>query len=219
MDADEAWETIDRRRARLADVLTELSPEEWARPSLCEGWTVRDVAGHLTMAALRPAQMLGLLLRHPGGTNRLIRDGSIDLARRNPPQRLVEQIRGLIGNHRPIPGLSVRESLIDIVGHTLDIVIPLDREHAIAPVEAAEAADGVVGYGGRGKAKVFRQLPMDGLRLVATDHDWSNGTGHDVNAAMTDLFLLLTGRTARVAALEGPGASILRDRLGDRIRR
>lgn len=219
MNVDEAWETVDRRRTTLADVLTDLSPDEWARPSLCEGWTVRDVAGHLTMAALRPAQMLGLLLRHPGGTNRLIRNGSIDLARRHPPQRLVEQIRGLVGQHRPIPGLTVRESLIDIVGHTLDIVIPLDREHAIAPAEAAEAADGVVRYGGRGKAKVFRQLPLEGLRLVATDHDWSNGTGHGVNGAMTDLFLLLTGRIARVEALEGPGASLLRDRLGVQVSR
>ncbi len=30
-------------RADLADLLETLSPEQWEHPSLCEGWTVRDV--------------------------------------------------------------------------------------------------------------------------------------------------------------------------------
>jgi uncharacterized protein (TIGR03083 family) len=38
---------VDERRS-MADLLDGLSDEQLARPSLCEGWTVHDVAAHLT---------------------------------------------------------------------------------------------------------------------------------------------------------------------------
>jgi uncharacterized protein (TIGR03083 family) len=34
-------------RAALLELLGELSPEEWAAPTICAGWSVKDVAGHL----------------------------------------------------------------------------------------------------------------------------------------------------------------------------
>ena len=55
MDDDEIWTAIDDQRTRVADLLEGLSPTQLDRPSLCDGWTVRDVAGHLTL------QELGLL--------------------------------------------------------------------------------------------------------------------------------------------------------------
>lgn len=36
-----------RQRERLAGSLAALSPEQWAAPSRCEGWSVQDVAAHL----------------------------------------------------------------------------------------------------------------------------------------------------------------------------
>jgi uncharacterized protein (TIGR03083 family) len=35
----------------LASLLDTLSPDRWDAPSLCEGWRVREVVAHLTMAA------------------------------------------------------------------------------------------------------------------------------------------------------------------------
>jgi uncharacterized protein (TIGR03083 family) len=35
----------------LADLLSAASVSEWDTPSLCEGWRVREVIAHLTMAA------------------------------------------------------------------------------------------------------------------------------------------------------------------------
>jgi uncharacterized protein (TIGR03083 family) len=34
-------------RAALLDLLVELSPQEWAAPTICPGWSVKDVAAHL----------------------------------------------------------------------------------------------------------------------------------------------------------------------------
>lgn len=154
---------------------------------------------------------LGLLvLRHPGGTNNLIRKGSIGIARRHTPEQLVHRIGLLVGQHRPMPGLTCREALVDVVAHTCDIAVPLGREVPVPAAEVAEAADRVVSYGGRGNAKVFRPLPLAAFRLTATDYDWSTGDGAPVTGTMTDLYLLLTGRDARIGQLHGPGADDLR---------
>ena len=37
----------DEENAELSTYLHTLAPEEWEQPSLCEGWRVRDVVGHI----------------------------------------------------------------------------------------------------------------------------------------------------------------------------
>lgn len=39
-----------RQRRRFVSALAELSPEQWATPSRCDGWRVQDVAAHLAGA-------------------------------------------------------------------------------------------------------------------------------------------------------------------------
>ena len=214
MNDAEVWTAVDRRRHSIVELLTGLTPSEWATPSLCDRWTVRDVAAHLTMPLLGSRQLVGLAIRHPGGTNHVIREASIELARRNETHQLTDQLAQLVGMHRPFPGLTCRESLIDAIGHTLDMCIPLGRDLGIPAVEVAEAANRVVSYRGRGKAKVFRSLPLWQFRLTATDHAWSTGSGPEITGTMSDLFLLLTGRTVRIEDLRGPGAVELRTTVG-----
>ena len=48
MHDTQTWAYIDEQRADLADYLDELTPEQWETPSLCQGWTVRQVAAHIT---------------------------------------------------------------------------------------------------------------------------------------------------------------------------
>ncbi|MCO8271783.1 maleylpyruvate isomerase family mycothiol-dependent enzyme [Actinoplanes sp. TRM 88003] len=179
MDDIEVWAAVDQRRRAIVELLRSLDAGEWNTPSLCPGWTVRDVAAHLTMPVLTMRQIVALIERSAG-------------------------------HHRAFFGLTCRESLIDAIGHTFDMAIPLGREIHFPAAVVAEAADRVVSYHGRGNAKVFRSLPWASFRLTATDHDWSAGDGPPVTGTMTDLFLLLTGRDARIDGLLGPGADDLR---------
>lgn len=39
---------MNRQRRRLAALLAELTDDDWARPSRCEGWSVQDVIAHLS---------------------------------------------------------------------------------------------------------------------------------------------------------------------------
>ncbi|WP_210401819.1 maleylpyruvate isomerase N-terminal domain-containing protein, partial [Dietzia sp. HMSC21D01] len=52
MDDTQVWAAVDRRRSDIADYLEALPPDDWDRPSLCDAWTIREVAAHLTLAGL-----------------------------------------------------------------------------------------------------------------------------------------------------------------------
>ena len=76
MDRDEVWRAIDAERSSVADLLDELSAEEWETPSLCAGWRVRDVAAHLTLAQMGVRTAAVEILRARGDFNRMIRDSA-----------------------------------------------------------------------------------------------------------------------------------------------
>ncbi len=71
MDRSDVWTAIDDRRRALVHLLEGLSEEEWRRPSLCDGWTVRQVAAHLALQHTTWSMMPRVvpdLVRH-GGMN------------------------------------------------------------------------------------------------------------------------------------------------------
>ena len=212
MDEDEVWSAIDAQRVRTADLLENLTPEEWTCPSLCAGWTVRDVAAHLTLQQMSLLDTLLAALRHPGSPNRTIREAARTKAAQ-PTDELIAEIRAMVGSRRNNIGLTHLETLIDIVVHGQDIAIPLSRE-LVVPVEvAATAATRVWSYQAsrreRWKARVFRRIPYERYRFVATDMSWSVGSGPEIRGPMLALLLVLTGRPAGLAHLTGEGADSL----------
>lgn len=221
MNDDELWAAIDAQRLRTTDLLEELTPEQWDQPSLCECWTVRDVAGHLTLQQMTLGSALLIALRHPGGVNHLIYASSRDRAKL-PTDQLIAEIRGMVGSRRHVFGMTPFETLIDNVVHGQDIAVPTGRVLEVPPDVAATAAsrvwDDQFSRKGRRKAKVFRRLPYEGHRLSATDIDWSVGEGPEIRGPVLALLLLLTGRPVAIPQLGGEGTTDLVDRLapGDR---
>ncbi len=51
MDDTKAWALIHNERAAMADTLAELTPSQWAQPSLCGGWSVHVTAAHIVLGA------------------------------------------------------------------------------------------------------------------------------------------------------------------------
>ena len=214
-ELDKLWTAIDTQRLRTTDLLSGLTPGEWDTPSLCDGWTVRDVAAHLTLQQLTLGSALRAALRHPGSLNHIINASARDRATR-PPDHLIAEIRGMVGSRRHNVGVTPLETLIDIVVHGQDIAVPLGRDLAVTPWAAATTADRLWWSRstriGRLKAKVFADLNHRDLRFVATDADWSAGDGDEVRGPLLSIVLVLTGRRVGADALEGPGTS----RLGRR---
>jgi hypothetical protein len=124
MNEDEVWQAVDAHRRSVVAMLEALTDEQWREPSLCEEWTVRDVAGHLAWQQniWTRATMLGIL-RARGNMDRAIRDIACRHAKR-PVDQLIAQIRRIIGTHRAMPSLTHVEFLIDILVHSQDTLLP-----------------------------------------------------------------------------------------------
>jgi uncharacterized protein (TIGR03083 family) len=207
MERSDVWTAIDDQRRALVCLLEDLSQEEWHRPSLCDGWTVRQVAAHLALQntswSMMPRAMLGLV-RHGG------MDGAIHaMACRHaqlPTEVIVGEIRDRIGVWRPVPTVTFRETAIDYLVHGQDIALPLGRSLEMPRDLAVVAADRVWS-----RSRMFHaRKKLAGYRLVADDVPWAAGRGQEVSGTIGTLLLLLTGRPAALPRLSGPGTAGLR---------
>jgi uncharacterized protein (TIGR03083 family) len=200
VDRDEVWQAIDGERASLADLLDSLSEQEWEAPSLCAGWRVRDVAAHLTLSQMGVLPAVVAVVRARGNFNRMVHDTAVRQARL-PAGEYAPRLRAMAGSRKKAPGVSHLEPLIDVLVHGQDIAIPLGRNRPV-PTEAAMAAADRV-WPDLFPWRAARKL--SGVRFRATDCSWTAGDGELVEGPIAAILLLLTGRTAALAQLSGPG--------------
>ena len=190
MDSDTVWQHIDDERAWLADLLESLPPEGWRHPSLCEGWTVRDVGAHLALAHARVRDLLWPAVRAGFRYDTVVKDTAL----RSPltHQEIVATMRAFVGSRRRVAFITDLEPLIDVLVHTQDICRPLGIDHPMPPEAAAAAATRVLST----PRPIRRWKPPQNIRMVATDILWAYGRGEEVRAPMRSHLLTLTGRQA-----------------------
>jgi uncharacterized protein (TIGR03083 family) len=210
MDRDTSWSTVDAQRLAVADLLEDLTPEQWASPSLCEGWTVRDVAAHLSMAATaRAGEVLGYVVRARGSFDRMIHDSAVDRARERSTDRIVADLRGVVGSRKLAPGTFWRDPLLDVLVHGQDIARPLGLALAPPPEASRTAAE----WAWQRRFPFFPARRLRGLHLVADDVDWSRGTGAVLRGPVLSLLLVSTGRPEGLVQLDGDGMATARARM------
>ncbi|MDN4175449.1 maleylpyruvate isomerase family mycothiol-dependent enzyme [Nocardioides sp. SOB77] len=196
-------------RAELTDLLADLRPDEWRRPSLCAGWTVRDVVAHLlSYEGLGPREVVGRMVR-----GRLVLGRINDVALRAQdaagPQELVERLRAY---PRPTGLTAVRGGavgLVDALIHQQDIRRPLARPRTLDPARVRFALGFTL------TAPPLRGFwKARGVRLVATDVDWATGRGPEARGPGEAVLMALAGRRGAAADLTGPGSVVLQQRHG-----
>src|SRR5690349_19290433 len=97
LDRDRAWQVIVAERLRLADLLAELSDGDWEQSSLCAGWSVRDVAAHLTLQQLGARAVAGMMITYRGDTDRAIRESARKRSAAWPTGKIIAEIRATAG--------------------------------------------------------------------------------------------------------------------------
>jgi uncharacterized protein (TIGR03083 family) len=217
-DADALWAYVDDQRRRTADLLDRLGPEEWEHPSLCEGWTVRHVAAHLTLQQQSLRDVTAFVARHPRmlrslTLNASIHDSAVLQAELLSTGEITSRIRGMLGSRRHNAFVTPFETLTDILVHSQDIAVPLDRELEMRPAASAVAATRRWDTRNTWMATVNRRIALDGYRLSATDVTWTRGEGLEVVGPIGSILLLLTGRKVALEHLTGAGADALRSTL------
>jgi uncharacterized protein (TIGR03083 family) len=210
VDAEHSWRVIEHQRRSLADLLEGLSEEQWGSPSLCAGWRVRDVAAHVALAPQVPGigSMLADAARAAGRFNTLNRDVAVRHAAQ-PTERIVSELREFAGSRKLPVVTNYRNILFDVLVHGQDIAIPLGLPRDM-PLDAARVGAERVWTMGW---PFWARRRLRGLRLQATDVEWSAGQGPEVGGSIAALLLLLTGRPAALPRLTGEGLPDLTARL------
>ena len=206
-DVDQA---VSAERRRLADHVADLTDAQWATPSLCTAWTVRDVIAHLTVTTrLTVPRLLRAALRARGSFDRMEVGLAAERAAAYTTAELVAQLRESAGSTRRFPGSTPMDPLMDLVVHGQDIARPLGRRY-VSPPEVVAACLAYVA------TSRFMGGPrrLSGVRLVSTDTRWTLGDGAELRGPDIDLLLVAAGRRAGLAALDGPGAAVVSERLG-----
>ena len=201
---------ISDQRLALCELLDGLEPSQWSTPSLCGGWTVREVVAHLVMPFEVSVPVMAWRLVVARGDFDKVTDRFARHQSDRPVADLVSKLRANAGNTFTPPGLGPEAPLTDIIVHGLDIAVPTgvslrvpaaSVNFVLSFLTTAKASRGFVPRG-----------RLSGLRFESLDTGWSGGGGLLVRGSAQSLALAMTGR-AREGELSGDGAVELLGRI------
>lgn len=183
-------EEIIAERTRLTGLLAGLTAEQWSAPSLCDGWRVREVVAHLTMAYRLSAPRFLLGLARSGFRFNRFADSMAhaDTARLSDAE-LLAALRDNVGHPwRPPGGGHVGALSHDII-HGFDFTVPLGL-----PAAPPERIRLVLQQAGE-KNLAYFGIDLTGRRLIANDVDLTLGTGpRGMRMSAREMLLAVTGR-------------------------
>ena len=188
MNPEEIWAAVDVERADLAGIIDSLTDEQWTAPSLCDGWRVRDVAAHLTHSHMSPPRMILEAVRSGFRFDPMIRRLAVEDSRSRA--EIAAALRGMAGARRKVPGTSVAQPLIELLVHGQDIAVPLGIDRLMPPAAALEAAKRLSGM----TFPINATRRIEGIRLEASDADFTVGEGRTIRSPIGDIVMILAGR-------------------------
>ena len=196
-------------RDSLVNTLQSLTPEQWDAPSLCEGWRVRDVVGHM---------VTGLEMSLPKVMGRTALAGfninkASAKAGRETGARPTDELTAAIASANELSGfakvLGWAKLVPDVTIHHEDIRQAVGLAPHVIPAERMKFSLSTL-HKDVGPLKAKKR--SKGLRLVATDLDWTEGEGAEVRGPGLSLLLAMGGRSAGIDECEGDGVALLRTR-------
>ena len=195
-------------RVEFAEFLEGLTPEQWDTPTLCDKWRVREVAIHtVSYDELSTPGLVARFLKGRLSTDRINAVGVADYVDRTTEQ-IVAMIRGNTEPHGLTAGFGGKIALTDGMIHQQDIRRPLGLPRTIDPERLRTALDFA-----RFAPTIRGAWRARGVRLVATDFDWSYGNGPEVHGTGEALLMVMAGRRAALDDLDGPGKAKLAQRF------
>jgi uncharacterized protein (TIGR03083 family) len=205
----EAKELFFEERDSIVQTLRSLTPEQWDAPSLCDGWRVRDVAGHM---------ITGVEMSLPTVLIKTVRAGfninkASARAGKEAGSRPTDELTTALASTTELSGfakvLGYAKLVPDITIHHEDI----RRAVGLTPHEVpAERMKFSLSTLRKDTGPLKAKKRTSGLRFVATDLDWAEGEGPEVRGPALSLLLAMGGRPVAIDECEGDGVAVLRTR-------
>jgi uncharacterized protein (TIGR03083 family) len=206
--AGSQWPLIHAERVALITDLDRVPDEQWSTQSLCSAWTVRDVLAHMTTTAkMTPGRFIGRFARSGFRFNAMNAKGVQEEQGTTPADGLA-RFKAQLDRTTSPPG-PLDAMVAEIIIHGDDIRRPLGITHMYQPEALTLVGHFVI----NGNLLLGGKRRATGLKLSATDVDWSEGVGPEVNGPMASIIIALTGRRAGMADLTGEGVATLSGRI------
>jgi uncharacterized protein (TIGR03085 family) len=169
-----------RERQELAELMLDLGPDA---PTLCEGWTTRDLAAHLVVREGRPDAAVGIVVRPAAGWTARVQRA----ATAQPYPELVRRVRTgpPTVSFFAIPGVDSLANLLEYVVHHEDVIRA--QPDWVARTLPDDLSDELWRRLGRMAKLMFRSSPV-GVTLERTD-----GTGGTIVARAGQPMVTLRG--------------------------
>ena len=201
----------DAENQDFSAFLHTLDADEWERPTLCSGWRVRDVVGHILYGQeLKLWTLPWKLARFGFSSDRSGQHYSIQRAEGRRPEDLLydfDHRNPWAGTSRVFPA---HLNLLDRLVHHQDIRRGLDHPRTVPTDRTAPLLPYLPKLG-----TVFRsKRRMRGLRFRATDTDWSWGAdgAPEVYGPAEAIIMTTLGRGQALSDCAGDGVVTLKER-------
>ncbi|MEU3650205.1 maleylpyruvate isomerase family mycothiol-dependent enzyme [Lentzea sp. NPDC034063] len=182
---------LEAERLSVAALLDDLSDDEWRRETLCTGWSMQEMAAHLTTSTrTRWRDVLIGVVKARFDWERMEDDKARTIAAKFTRSELIAQIRETAGSSKRAPMAAPIDPLVDFLVHGQDIARPLGRVREM-PLEPAQAAlEHVLKSPFWGARKRFREsgipdLPAPDLLMLATGRELPTGVDGSVDNSNT----------------------------------
>ena len=198
----------EAERADLLALLQGLTATQWQAPSLCSRWSVKDVATHVvSYDELSKPALVATFLRGGGSFAKVN-----DVALRRYQSLVADEVLDLLARNLRPSGLPAALgggiALTDGTIHHQDIRRVLRLPRTIPVSHLVPVLDFALGA-----PTLPAKKNAEGLKLTATDVDWTSGSGAEISGPGESLLMALAGRPHALDELSGPGLSTLRTRI------
>ena len=198
---------VHTERASLSEFLDTLTPQQWTAPTWCDKWNVQQLVAHLTAAGnITAPHFFGGFVKAGFNFDKTVETDLLNYAGGTPAD-VKARFDEIIMSDRKPPGPAYI-ALGEVMVHGEDIRRSQgakgehDAEHLVTLAELYKKTGAPL----RAKKRVV------GLKLQATDVDWSTGEGPEVVGPCMSLIMAMVGRTGALADCDGPGVETLRAR-------
>jgi uncharacterized protein (TIGR03083 family) len=208
MSPAQLWPLIHEQRRKVGNMLGTLTDAEWEAASLCGGWRVRDVAAHCVETQLMtPGKFFGRFAGTGFRFNAFNEKGVASHAKQTPAE-LLAQYRETTTRTSAPPGPKATW-LAEAVIHGEDMARPTGKHLDVSPEALVAAGE----FSRSATLLLHGKQRTAGLRLRATDIDWTAGDGPEVSGPAISLIMAITGRKVALADLSGDGLETLVSRV------